>query len=72
MVWALMEKQGGGADHLLLALRVSRLEQIRIRNQHEPRRLGASQHHAGAPQDVRFEHIPISATYKCLYILNLT
>lgn len=55
----MVKEEGGGADHLLLALWVSGFEQIRVRDKHEPGRLRAAQHHARAAQDVRFEYLTI-------------
>ena len=59
MVLALVEEEGGGADHLLLALRVGRLEQISARHQHESCCFRPTKHHARAPQYVCFEYLPI-------------
>ena len=50
VVDTLVKEERRGTDQLLLALRVRRLEQLRVRHQHVPRRLRARHHHARAPQ----------------------
>jgi hypothetical protein len=64
VVVALVEEERRRPDHALLAPRVRRLEQVRLRHQHEPRRLRACQHHARAPEKVRLEDLAVPAAHK--------
>jgi hypothetical protein len=61
VVAALVEEERLGPDEPLLAGRVRRLEQVRLRHQHEVSRVGAPQHHARAAQQVRLEDVAVPA-----------
>lgn len=61
VVVALVEEEGPGADQPLLARGIRRLEEVRLRHQHELGGLRARQHHTGAAQQVRLEDLTVPA-----------
>lgn len=63
MVSASVKEQCVRADEPLFTLRVRRLEQMSMCDQHEPSRLRAGQHHTRATQYIGFEYFTISENY---------
>lgn len=59
MIVTLVIKQGRWADQTLFAFGVSRVKQMSLCHQHEPRRLGASQHHTRTSKYMRLKNLPI-------------